>query len=248
MYAVPMTTRTRVSKVKRPDWAEAVAKRRRELGLRQEDIAARTREMITQGTVSDVERGRVKPTNMTTERFNAYLDALSWSAPEFSEKTGLKVSNTPSLYPDKPNIYTDQVALVNPDLRLGSKIIPEYNMVGMGPGGQDGDILGYIDIPDSWSGEHVGYRAVGESMSPTIKDGDTVVVKVQNYASPKNIIVCWLPSEGMICKYLQEKTDDGVYMLTSHNPANPPIWTKELTIYGIVREIRQRIEIINGNH
>jgi hypothetical protein len=156
------------------------------------------------------------------------------------------VNGTP--YPAKPNIYTDEVVLVNPNLRHGTKMVPEYNMVGMGPGGHDGEILGYIDVPESWVGEYVGYRVSGDSMTPQIKDGDTVVVRVQDYASSKNIIVCWLPEEGMLCKYLQEKTDDGHYMLTSFNASYPPIWTRELRIYGLVYEIRSRVPLVNGNH
>jgi transcriptional regulator with XRE-family HTH domain len=156
------------------------------------------------------------------------------------------VNGTP--FPAKPNIYTDQVVLENPNLRHGTKLVPEYSMVGMGPGGKDGEILGYIDVPESWAGEHVGYRVFGDSMSPKIEEDDTVVVKVQSYASPKNIIVCWIPEEGMVCKYLREITDDGLHVLTSYNPAHPPIWTKELRIYGLVREVRSRVEIINGNH
>jgi transcriptional regulator with XRE-family HTH domain len=156
------------------------------------------------------------------------------------------VNGTP--YPAKPNIFTDEVVLESSDIRRNSRLVPEYNMVGVGPGGQDGEILGYIDVPDSWAGDHVGYRVSGDSMSPTIKDSDTVVVRVQSYASAKNIVVCWLPDEGMTCKYLQEKTEDGLHMLTSFNAAHPPIWTRDLKIYGLVREIRSRVELINGNH
>ncbi len=45
-----------------------------------------------------------------------------------------------------------------------------------------------------------------------------------------------------------ERVEDGYYVLTSINPGYKPIWTKEIRIYEIVVEIRQRRKVINGNH
>ncbi len=85
----------------------------------------------------------------------------------------------------------------------------------------------------------------GESMSPRVEDGDTVLVRLQDYAPPKNTVVCWIPEEGMVCKYLAG-TENGYYVLTSINPSYSPILTREIRIYGIVVEVRQRIKVVNG--
>jgi len=85
-------------------------------------------------------------------------------------------------------------------------------------------------------------------MAPDIPDGSIVVIRVQDYASPKNTIVAWTPEEGMLCKFLETRTEDGFYVLTSFNPVYRPIYTKRLNIYGIVWEVRRRMQIINENH
>jgi len=84
-------------------------------------------------------------------------------------------------------------------------------------------------------------------MVPDIVDRGTVIIKCQEYASPKNTIVCWTPDDGMLCKYL-DRVEDGHYVLTSTNPMYRPIWTQEIHIYGIVVEARKPFTVINGNH
>ena len=105
-----------------------------------------------------------------------------------------------------------------------------------------------IDIPDTWRGEHVAYEVSGDSMAPDIEDGDRVVVKLQDYASPGNEIVCFVPDHGMLVKFLDRTAPAGEYVLTSYNPEYRPIWTNEITIYGVVVEVRKRRKVVNGNH
>ncbi len=85
-------------------------------------------------------------------------------------------------------------------------------------------------------------------MSPNIPEGCTVVIRRKDYASPRNVIVCWTPEEGMPCKYYKERTHNGEYVLTSFNPNYAPIWAQQVTIYGPVVEVKTRLEVINGNH
>lgn len=85
-------------------------------------------------------------------------------------------------------------------------------------------------------------------MSPRIRDGDTVVIKVRGYSSPENMIICWTDDAGMVYKYLKEILPDGTHVLTSHNPEYPPIWAKEIKIYGLAIQIWENVTIINGNH
>lgn len=168
------------------------------------------------------------------------LDALDWSLEELNRNTGLAI-------PIKPPI-DGEAELVYSDFQLRSRRIPLTDLLSAGPGSDGGTVIGEIDIPDTWRGEHQGYVVTGNSMSPRIPDGSTVVARMQNYASPGNIVVAFTPEHGMVVKVLDRVTDDGMTLLTSFNPDYPPIWTEELHVYGVVREIRTPVEIINGNH
>lgn len=156
-----------------------------------------------------------------------------------------EVNGTP--YPAKPNIYTDQVHLETPDINQGRRRIPVIDLLSAGPGGDGGTIVSEIDLPPEFVGPHAAYRITGESMYPEIFDRGTVVIRCQEYSSAKNIIVCWTPDEGMLCKTL-DRIEDGYFVLTSINPAFKPIWTREIHIYGIVVEVRNPRTVINGNH
>lgn len=84
-------------------------------------------------------------------------------------------------------------------------------------------------------------------MAPEIHDGGTVIIRLQEYASPNNTIVCWTPDDSMLCKFF-DRIKDGYYVLTSVNPMYEPIWTRDIHIHGIVVEARRPFKVINGNH
>ncbi len=154
------------------------------------------------------------------------------------------VNGTP--YPAKPNIYTDEATLQASSIS-GRRRIPVIDLLSAGPGGDGGNIVGYIDLEDEFQGPHSAYLITGDSMEPEIRDGETVIVRCQDYAPPKNNIVCWTPDDGMLCKYL-DRVEDGFYVLTSLNPLYKPIWTREIHIYGIVVQSRKPFKVSNGNH
>jgi SOS-response transcriptional repressor LexA len=156
-----------------------------------------------------------------------------------------EVNGTP--YPVKPNIYTDQVHLETPDINGGRRRIPVIDLLSAGPGNDGGTVVSSVDLGEEFVGAHAAYRITGDSMFPDIHDRGTVIIRCQEYSSPKNIIVCWTPEDGMLCKYL-DRVEDGYYVLTSVNPAYKPIWTRDIHIYGIVVEIRNPRIVINGNH
>jgi transcriptional regulator with XRE-family HTH domain len=163
---------------------------------------------------------------------------------EWTAKTGL--------YTPERSVFFDQVTLKNPNLRHGTRSIPKYDFVGMGPGGRDGRIIGYVDIPDTWNGEFVSFDAMGDSMAPQIPDGTTLIIRLQDYSDVGEVIVCWTPEDGMLCKHLKDVLEDGIYLLTSFNPAYPPIWARDIKIYGILWETRsswrKNGKKFNGNY
>lgn len=143
----------------------------------------------------------------------------------------------------------DDVSIVDPALLGRTRQIPVFDLLSAGPGG-DGGVLTEdpVEIPDTWRGPHVGYKVMGDSMLPDIRPDSVVIVKVQDYASPGNIIVAFVPERGMVVKVLESITDTGEYVLVSSNPAYRPIWAADIRIYGVVREVRNTIPVINGNH
>ncbi|WP_264778930.1 helix-turn-helix domain-containing protein [Deinococcus aetherius] len=80
-----------------PFWAQALKARREALGLSkgekvtQEDIAARTGDLISQRTVSHLENGSVDLQGLAFGRVVALAKALNWTLPEFQRATGLPV-------------------------------------------------------------------------------------------------------------------------------------------------------------
>lgn len=77
----------------RPSWSTALRARRVALDLRQEDVAARTEDAISQGTVSDLERGKVDIANLTATRLGLLAQALDWSINELQAALGVKLTS-----------------------------------------------------------------------------------------------------------------------------------------------------------
>ena len=205
----------------------------------------RSQTWVSQGLLDDTEKTLRRMWVDTPEMFKKLLDMLGWDSERFAKEIGIYLSVP---YPT-PNIFSDEATLDNPDLRAATRLIPVYDLLAAGDGFDGGTIVDYVDIPDSWKGPHAAYIVAGDSMSPRIPDRAKVVIRCQDYASPGNIIVCNTRDEGMLVKFLNEKPD-GMHVLTSFNPNYDPIWVAEdaIKIYGVVREIRTLIEIINGNH
>lgn len=174
------------------------------------------------------------------ETLNRLCAALNWTLQDVNRATGLDIPIPPG--------EKDEVTLVNPDLRGGTRRIPVYDLLSAGPGGDGGTVIAEVDIPEAWKGEHAAYEVTGDSMAPRIPDGSTVIIRCQDYARPGSIIVAYAPEHGMLVKFFERATEAGQCVLTSFNPAYAPIWTDvdELRVYGVVREVRTRIELMNG--
>lgn len=220
---------------------ERLKKLREELRLSLREAAKRSEGGITHSHIAHLENDPAAWSKASYEKLKALARAYNMPLERFLNR----INGTP--YPEKPNIYTDEAHLER-DITYGSRQIPEYDMLQAGPGGRGGQVIGHIDYPVDAPGEYIAYRISGDSMSPRISDGDTVVIRVRDYSSPNNTIVCWTPEDGMMCKYLKEIMPDGTHVLTSHNPEYPPIWARDIRIYGLVVQIRQNVAVINGNH
>jgi len=64
--------------------------RRLQLGnLTQEDVQVRSGDLISQGTISDLERGKVSLDSLNVRRAGALARALNWSLSQLQEATGI---------------------------------------------------------------------------------------------------------------------------------------------------------------
>ena len=101
-----------------PAWALALKMRRLQLGnLTQEDVQARSGDLISQGTISDLERGKVSLDSLNVRRAAALARALNWSLAQLQEATGvdLGVPNAEALKTGEPTPVYLLKDLVDPN-------------------------------------------------------------------------------------------------------------------------------------
>lgn len=109
------------------------------------------------------------------------------------------------------------------------------------------DVIDYEYIPERWrkSGKYFGLQIKGDSMSPRISEGDTVIVRQQNDAESGDIVIVRINGNTATCKRLMKYADR--ISLHSFNPAyEPKDFTNEqivelhVEIIGKVVENRQK--------
>lgn len=218
--------------------SEVIAARLKHLNITQAEVAKalhRSRSWVSRVLLSDAEKA-LRTLRNHPEAFQALLELLRWDMRTLDREVRLNW-NAPYPY---PNIFTDEVTLHSPNLKDGTRAVPVFTMVGAGPGGGDGDIVEWVDIPEAWTGDYAGYVVDGDSMSPTIPSGAIVVVELQDYAFKGDMVVCFSPEDGMLVKEIAGVTADGKTILMSHNARHNPLYVKNLTIIGIVVELRQK--------
>ena len=197
-------------------------------GLKQTDLVERTK--ISKGSLSSYVSGRYAP-----KQNNIYLLAKA-----------LNVNVEWLMGADVPMAYFKEVRSVehNPAVR-----IPVLGRVAAGiPINAVEETIDWEEIPAEMVGsdEYFGLRIKGDSMSPRIMDGDTVIVRRQDDADTGDIVIAIVNGDDGVCKKLR-KTDSGI-MLISLNPAYDPmvfnhadIDTIPVNIIGRVVELRGKM-------
>lgn len=197
-------------------------------GLKQTDLVERTK--ISKGSLSSYVSGRYAP-----KQTNIYLLAKA-----------LNVNVEWLMGADVPMTYFKEVHSVehNPAVR-----IPVLGRVAAGiPINAVEETIDWEEIPAEMVGsdEYFGLRIKGDSMSPRIMDGDTVIVRRQDDADTGDIVIAIVNGNDGVCKKLR-KTDSGI-MLISLNPAYDPmvfdhsdIDTIPVSIIGRVVELRGKM-------
>ena len=109
------------------------------------------------------------------------------------------------------------------------------------------DILDYEEIPKSWEnqGEFFGLKIKGDSMYPTLENGDVVIVRKQSTADNGDTVVVMVNGDDATCKRY-ERSDTGIMLIPNNNAYAPIFYTNEeiealpLTIIGKVVELRRK--------
>lgn len=198
-----------------------IKSRREQLGITQEELAEKMG-YKSKTTINKIEMGI---NEVTTSKARKFAEILDMSIPEIMEW-----ENFNTLSPQK-----------------GVKI----NVVGRVAAGIPIEAIENVidteEIPASMAkcGEYFGLKIQGDSMTPRICDGDTVIVRRQDDAETDQVVIALINGNDATCKRLM-KFDGGISLI-SFNPAYPPmIFTNEqietmpVKIIGRVVENRQK--------
>lgn len=109
------------------------------------------------------------------------------------------------------------------------------------------DIIDYEEIPKSWEnqGEFFGLKIKGDSMYPTLENGDIVIVKKQSTADNGDTVIVMVNGDDATCKRY-ERSDTGIMLIPNNNAYAPAFYTNKeietlpLTIIGKVVELRRK--------
>lgn len=191
-----------------------------DLGIKQRELADKAQ--ITEGSVSHYVNGTHAPSNKTAGKLADVLHVspvwlMGYDVPKYSVTSATQ-----------------------------SVRIPIYGTVAAGtPIDAVENIIGYEEIPASWSGEFAALRVKGNSMEPRITEGDVLIVRVQDHAETGDVVIAMINGDEATVKKLI-KHQDGI-VLQPFNPSYDPMYfTNEqiqqtpVTIWGKVIENRQK--------
>ena len=173
---------------------------------------------IPPSTFTDWKKGRSKPKADKIKKIADYLDV---------SKDWLEgVSDNPVVQQKKGNIIN-----VLGDVAAGIPIEAVEN------------IIDTEEIPQKLAktGEFFGLRIKGDSMQPSICEGDTVIVKKQDDANNGDIVIALVNGDNATCKKLV-KYDEGISLISLNPTYEPMVFSKKEIQEKPVRIIGRVIE------
>ena len=201
---------------------ERVRRRRQELGLRQVDLAGLAN--LNQGYISGIERGQRRPRARTVRALAVALDL-----PE-----GVLIGGGPEH--DAPQL-------------LEARPLPLLGSVPAGPPSQSQEQLEMFPVlRHLWHPDYYCLRLTYDSMEPTLKPGDIVLVHYRPDVDPEHV-------QGRVCACLvdgqptlkrvsvESHNGDRLIILRGDNPGIPPVVidsSREFSIQGIVVKLVSR--------
>ena len=169
-------------------------------GIKQVDICKRIG--IAQSTLSQWETGKSQPDGDSLRRLSAVLDV----------SIDYLLGN-------------DMEATTDAPASTGGVWIPVYGKVAAGiPIEAVEDIIDHEEISSTMArnGSHIALQIHGDSMEPRMRDGDVVIVHVQDDVESGEIAIVMVNGDEATCKKIK-KTPDGILLIAT-NPAYEPMY------------------------
>lgn len=199
-----------------------IRRRRRELGVTQAELAARAG--VNQGYISEIERGRARPRRRTMDALVMALDMPHDAAVEAAAQDD-----------------------AGPALQVVT--LPLLASIPRGrPADSPEPLQGFPVLRQQWSPDYYCLRVGGDTMEPTLKPGDVVLVHHRTDAAPEHvqgrICACVVEDEPVLRRLSVERRQDRhVVVLRGDNPRVEPIRIEErrqVSIQGIVLRLLWR--------
>ncbi len=196
----------------------AIRKRRKQLGLSQDDLAAKLD--ISQQAVVKIEKGSTNIARWPWQRLEALRRALQWTPDEFYEATGIEL---PVMGAGSGSLGVTGGGAGNvqnpPTLPSGYTMIP---VVGAANGGKPVEYTVPIR-EDVMRPGAVAFEVHGDSMddgsAEAIRNGDLVLVDTSlTDLVPGKVYLVELPGQGLMVKRLR-RVGDALWFM-SDNPIN----------------------------
>jgi phage repressor protein C with HTH and peptisase S24 domain len=135
-------------------------------------------------------------------------------------------------------------------IKENSILVPVIGKAGAGFPQMKGDIeiIGYIEtkkIPRVNPSDLIAVEVHGDSMEPTLQEGDKVIAKIyigDGLDIPnRKIVIVVNPDGELLVKRLMKK--DGLILLTSDNPNYPPIVPQEARVIAVALKLLREISL-----
>lgn len=196
---------------------------------------------LNYATFSDWLQGRSYPRTDKLEKLAAYFgctpsDLMNDNLPnartnrQHEKRIETKQSTDTTLPPGAIPINSSNSVLI-PVLGTIAAGIPIY---------AEDNIIGYEDIPIEWTNggrEYFALRVKGASMEPKICEGDTIIIKKQNYIDNGEIAVVLINGDEATVKQVK-KTNEGLLLIGFNTAVYSP------TLYPPDEVINLPVEII----
>lgn len=182
---------------------------------------------ISQGNLSNWENGVYEPDKTSLVKMADYFDV---SVDYLLGRDEISTPNYRNVYPLDPYIKLP----IFGEIRAGTPI----NM-------EQGETSEWEYADASYGdGQHFMLRVNGNSMSPTIPDGSIAIIRVQDYAEPRQIVAFAMDGDYATLKRYYPQSDGSILLRGDNPEADSYLITKdqiqngEAHILGIVRSYK----------
>jgi len=198
---------------------DRIRRRRKELALTQQQLAGVAG--VNQGYLSSIERGRVTPTKRVIDALSIALDMPQ----------GVLIGGGTAHDAPQP---------------LETRELPLYGSIPAGAPSQTQEQLEMFPVlRHQWSADHYCLRLSFDSMEPTLKPGDIVLVHYRPAVDPEHvqgrICACLVDGEPTLKRVSVEwQSGERYIVLRGDNPRVPPMLvdaTRDFCVQGVVIQL-----------